>query len=153
MEPKVSFPCAQEPPTGPCHQTEDMLIFCHLPSGVFPSGCCTYIVCAFIFLMCIYTQLSSVCVTILLVFSKEHISLSPLLCSLLHSSSILSPNCLFCIHFLSTPFFSPSVSRWRSFIPIQNNMQNYCFVHVVSTFMFLDRFWTKCYTALYLISS
>ena len=31
------------------------------------------------------------------------------------SSSILSPNCLFCIHFLSTP--PPSVSRWQVSYP------------------------------------
>jgi hypothetical protein len=93
----------------------------------------------------IYTQLSCVYITILLVFGKEHkfhyavcsIWLLPFWVQIVCIASISWAH-LFC--FLSV--------KVESFIPIQNNMQNYYIVDVVSTSMFLDRFWIACYEAL-----
>ena len=54
----------------------------------------------------IYTQLSCVYIITLLVFGKEH-KIPIMQFAPSDSSSLLSPNCLYCIHFLSTPVLFP----------------------------------------------
>jgi hypothetical protein len=87
----------------------------------------------------VYTQLSHVCITISLVFGKEHkfpvTQFAPS-----DSSPLLSPNCLFCIHFLSMPVLFPEC-QGDKFHTYTKQHARVFFVHVVSTFVFLDRFW------------
>ena len=107
MEPKVYFHV---------HKTLPLVLVirlrpcCHLPRGIFPSVCCSYIVHTFFFLMCMsYTpsfpvfKLPSCQCSVRTQFFKFPImQFAPS-----DSSFLLSPNCLFCIHFLSTPVLFP----------------------------------------------
>jgi hypothetical protein len=115
-----------------------MSICCHLPSCVFPLDYCACIVHALFFYAhaChMYTQLSLV--------------LSSVLCSFLHLPLLFWVQML-CLASISWALLCCFLSvKMTEFISIQNNMQNYCFVRAFLTFIFLDRFWTECYEALF----